>query len=653
MQNQTNFLPSQWEKLWHNRILLSGLGATLFIIGIRLLGGFQFLEWKLLDTMLRLRVAEPTDPRITIVAINEEDLQQIGVYPIPDGQVADLLQTLSNYQPRGIGLDIFRDLPVEPGNQRLAQVFATSSEIVGIERRILSSPVPASPDLPDNQVGFVDVVLDSDGFLRRDLLGATDPEGNYRFSLTIQLAQLYLEQEGIALDNGLRNPEAMRFGSVELSPFRTNEGGYVRADAGGNQLLVFPRSGSQPFQTVSLQDLKAGTVPEDWLTDRIVLVGITAPSIKDLVNSDSIQGVNPSLVSGIEFRAHALSQVLSAAMDGRSLLRSWPELVEYGWILVWGFAGAGLHYWSRSPREQLAAVVLGMLTLTVLGYGLLLQGLWLTIVPTGLAFLINSVVLYIFYLYDQGLRDRIQERQQVIEQSFDAIHNGPLQSLVQLIRQAQTETPLTSEQYQKDLQALNQELRQVYSILRQESAVAGDYLHLGSDRIVDMTLPLHELLYEVYCHTLERDFPCFSGLKFQITKFESMIETGLTLEDKKSLARFLEEALCNCGKYATGATRLKVACCCDQGRNVIQVIDNGTGLTLEAPAPSQSAFSGGRGSQQAQQLAKQLRGSFERTQVQPKGMCCSLSWAEQRSPWYRVVSFVQLLLQNSDKVDGT
>ena len=653
MQNQTFFLPSQWEKLWRNRTLLSGLGATLFIVVIRLLGGFQFLEWKLLDTMLRLRAAEPIDPRITIVAINEEDLQQIGVYPIPDGQVADLLQTLKNYQPRGIGLDIFRDLPVEPGHQNLGQIFATSPEIIGIERRIIPPLVPPAPALPDDQAGFVDVVLDSDGFLRRDLLGATDPDGNYRFSFTIQLAQLYLEKNGISLDNGLRNPVAMRFGSVELPPFRKNEGGYVRADAGGHQVLVLPRSGSQPFQTVSLKELKAGTVPDDWLTDRIVLVGITAPSIKDFVNSDAIQGVNPGLVSGIEFRAHALSQVLSAAMDGRSLLRSWPELVEYGWILFWGLAGAGLHYWTRSPREQLATVVLGVLILTVLGYGLLLQGLWLSIVPTGLAFFVNSVVIYIFYLYDQGLRDRIQERQQVIEQSFDAIHNGPLQSLVQLIRQTQADTPLRPEQYQAELQALNQELRQVYSFLRQESSESSNYLHLGSASMIDTTLPLHELLYEVYSYTLERDFPCFSSLKFQITKFEPMIETGLSLEAKKSLARFLEESLCNCGKYAIGATRLKVVCCCDQGVNVIQVTDNGTGITVAATNPALTSISGGRGSQQAQQLAKQLRGSFERTQVQPKGICCSLSWAEQSSPGHRLVSFVQMLFQNSNKVDGT
>ena len=649
MQQTTPMLRSLWGRLRQNPVLLSSLGTTLLIVGLRLLGGFQFLEWKLLDTMLRLRVAEPIDSRITIVAINEADLQEIGVYPIPDGQLAELIQTLQRHQPRAIGLDIFRDLPVEPGHQLLAETFASSPEIVGIERRILSSPVAAAPALPDEQVGFVDVVLDSDGFLRRDLLGATDREGNYRFSLTIQLAQLYLRHTENALENGLLDPEAMRFGPAELSRFRPNEGGYIRADAGGNQVLVLPRSGPQPFRTVSLQDIQAERVPADWFEDRIILVGITAPSIKDIVNSGAIQGVNPGLVSGVEFRAHALSQVLSAALDDRPLLRSWPDGGEYGWILLWGVMGWGLHYWSQSPRGQLLMAAGGVMLLASFGYGLLLQGLWLPIVPAGLAFLLNSVLLYIFELYDQGLRDRIQERQQVIEQSFNAIHNGPLQSLVQLIRKAEGDAKLDPEQYKNDLKAINKELRQVYSVLRQQSSRLEGQLYLDSASSVDMNIPLHELLYEVYHNTLERDFPCFAGLKFHVTQFEPMAELGLSLETKQALARFLEEALCNCGKYATGATRLKVVCCRRDERNVIEVVDNG----ISADSAAEAHDGGGYGTEQALQISQQLGGTFERRTVEPKGILCRLSWTESLSLRQRLVCFLQDQWQKTETVDKT
>lgn len=632
---------SQQRPLWRN-LMVPGLIATALIVGLRLLGGFQFLEWKLLDTMLRLRPAEPSDQRITLVAINEADIQK-DTYPISDARLAHLIQALRAYQPRVMGLDIFRDRSVPPGTSDFQQILAATPNLIGIERQILASPVDAPAALSAEQVGFVDVPLDTDGFLRRDLLGASDSQGNYRFSLTIQLLIHYLTPAGLTLENGIQDPVAMRFGPVELHRFHPNTGGYIRADAGGNQILVNPRSGQRPFQTVSMGDVLAGQVPPEFLRDRLVLIGVTAPSIKDVVNSGAIMGVNPGLVTGVEFRAHAVSQILSAALDGRPLLRTWSDPFEYGWIMLWGLAGFGLSHWMRSPRQQLLAVGVGGLGLGVAGYGLLLDGLWLPVIPAGLVFLFNSTVLYIFYLYDQGLRNRIQDRQQVIEQTFDAIHNGPLQSLAQIIRRTQTDRhqpdwvgPQLHNDLHDDLQALNQELRQVYEQMRQESTTQGIRLYLDHRQSIDTNMPLHELLYGVYAATLERNFPGFQTLKCKIVTFEPLAENNLNLEAKRDLARFLEEALCNCGKYALGATRLTVVCRQAGEHNLIQVTDNGLAKERTDPfshGPDSPQSPGGRGTQQALRLARQLGGRFERSPVAPKGMSCGLSWPVQRSRW--------------------
>jgi adenylate cyclase len=34
-------------------------------------------------------------------------------------------------QPRAIGLDIYRDLPVEPGHEKLVQVFKSTPNLIG------------------------------------------------------------------------------------------------------------------------------------------------------------------------------------------------------------------------------------------------------------------------------------------------------------------------------------------------------------------------------------------------------------------------------------------------------------------------------------------------------------------------------------------
>ena len=115
---------------WHP--ILPGLLVLSILVGARLLGLLQGLEWKMLDTLLRWRPAEATDERVLIVGINEEDIQRLGTYPVPDGVLADTLKALNTHQPRAIGIDIFRDHPVEPGHAALMETLATMPNVVAV-----------------------------------------------------------------------------------------------------------------------------------------------------------------------------------------------------------------------------------------------------------------------------------------------------------------------------------------------------------------------------------------------------------------------------------------------------------------------------------------------------------------------------------------
>jgi hypothetical protein len=48
-------------------------------------------------------------------------------------------------------------------------------------------------------------------------------------------------------------------------------------------------------------------------------------------------------------------------------------------------------------------------------------GWWIPVVPTLLVLVINGVGLTAFYQYDRNLRGQIQERQIIIERTFDTI----------------------------------------------------------------------------------------------------------------------------------------------------------------------------------------------------------------------------------------
>ena len=631
------------RNLWRNiqtELAIWRVGALpgLIIIGLvmlaRLTGSLQFFEWVALDNFLRLRPAEPMDERIVIVGIDEGDIQQIRTYPIPDQDIAELLRLLQNYQPNVIGLDIFRDLPVEPGHAKLVEVFRESKNLIAIEKALRDREgftVSPPPDFPPDQAGFADAVLDTDGYLRRSLLRISTPQGERKLSLTLRLAQTYLSSQGIPLEQGIHDPNAIRFGSTELTRFQPNSGGYVRADAGGNQILLNFRSGREPFRVISLNDIKSGHVDPNWIRDRIVLVGITAASVKDSVNSAAITGVNPKLVYGAEIQAHAVSQIISAVLDGRPLLQVWSDGWEYLWIFAWGFLGISLGRLFQSPFKILMG--LGMASVGLIGicYFGLIVGWWIPLVPAILPLVFNGAGLTagLFYRHQQDLRLRLQERQFIIDHTFDTIHNGPLQRLARILSTAQ-ENHFYSELLLSELKQLNQEIRTVYESVRRETLTQGEHIYLGGNLELDLHAPLHESLYQVYDNTITRDFPCFQTIKFKINKFEPLESRYLSLDQKRGLCRFLEEALCNVGKYAVGVTRLSVICTQENGENVLRIIDNGVGL--EALSDNLDQYRG-RGTQQAKNLARQLRGTFRRFPNSPKGTVCELTWSVAKA-WF-------------------
>ncbi|HEY9735290.1 MAG TPA: hypothetical protein V6D06_03375, partial [Trichocoleus sp.] len=327
---------------------------------------------------------------------------------------------------------------------------------------------------------------------------------------------------------------------------------------------------------------------------------------------------------------------VSATLDGRPLLRAWPEGWEYLWIVAWGGVGMVLVRLLPSPSKYLLVIVLTGVGLTGLSFCLLWWGgWWLPVVPTLVAFALNGLVLPGFYLYDQTLRSRIEERQRVIDQAYDAIHNGPLQTLAQVLRQEDDER--TWDDTLPRLHHLNRELRDIYTMLLKESQPQSNHLYLDrGQRLLDLQSPLHEVLYEVYSQTLQREFPHFKTIRVHVVKFEPLEAPRLSPDDKRALCRFLEEALCNVGKHAKGVTRLTVTCLSDRGENLIRVQDNGQSEAppLAAapltPAEPMAPVLGGRGTQQAKQLAQRLRGQFVRSHLSPSGTCCELRWPVQK-----------------------
>lgn len=103
---------------WRGVLVAAPTVAGLLII-LRSAGCLQLLELVALDRFFHLRPPEPRDDRIIIVGISESDIQKVGKWTFPDAVIAQLLEKIKQQQPKAIGLDIYRDLPVEPGHWSL------------------------------------------------------------------------------------------------------------------------------------------------------------------------------------------------------------------------------------------------------------------------------------------------------------------------------------------------------------------------------------------------------------------------------------------------------------------------------------------------------------------------------------------------------
>lgn len=233
---------------------------------------------------------------------------------------------------------------------------------------------------------------------------------------------------------------------------------------------------------------------------------------------------------------------------------------------------------------------------------------------------LNVITIVALYQYSKSMKSGIKARQAIIDIVFETIHNGPLQSLDRVLKLVRGEDlPINKfiPEIEQELEKLNQELRGIYEFWQQENLTQEANLYLGNNIILNLQDPLHEILYQVYSYTLERDFPCFDTIKLKIRNFEPVDESSLTMENKRGICRFLEEALCNVGKYAQGVSCLKVTCSLSVGWYTLSIVDDGLGVNSSKE---------GRGTQQFKNLARQIQGKFQRIPIYPQGTICELSW---------------------------
>lgn len=432
-------------------IVLTTVLTLGLVLGVRQLGWLEAAEVAVYDQMVRLRSPLPPDPRLLVVGITEADIQAHG-WPIPDPVLAQLLATLQAQQARLIGLDILRDQSQDA--DFLKQIQADNVIVITTLGDLATTQVAPPPGVEPEQVGFNDLVVDKDNVVRRNfLLGWIEPDLTV-YSLSFQLAKAYLLQEGI-IPSEPDHRLHFQWGQANFQPLQSTSGGYRHVDAGGYQLLLNYRNYKQGARLVSLGEVLAGDVDPSWIRDKVVLIGTTAPSGKDLLPTPySAADTGDFMVPGVMIHAQQTSQILSAVLGERPLFWFWPEWLEGVWITLWSVGGAILVYRVRHPLRLGGLFLLGIGVIGGIGMGSFWLGGWIPVATPAIAWVATggsmmACVAYQLHQEQQRLARLVQVRDDelLLMQTVLEEHTALVDRPVPLTLSDRTR-PLLADRYQ-------------------------------------------------------------------------------------------------------------------------------------------------------------------------------------------------------------
>lgn len=351
-------------------VLVSFLTFFLYLSGI-----FRGVEYKFLDINFFLRGSLPPDPRIVILAVDEESLRGVGKWPWPWRYYEIFLERLK--EAKVIAFDILFSEP-EPGEEIFVQAIQKAGNVFlpfyfsdrreeinpppGLEKLSLPLPFPTLEEtlkgfvfpLPAltqaaKGVGHINVFQEWDGVVRKIPLlikykGRVFPSLSLscaREALGLSLQEIKVEKGGIWLGEN-------------LIPLTRRE-----------ELWINFQGGEKTFPYLSASLLWENKIDPSLFKDKIVLIGATAPGLSDFKATP----FTPSM-SGVEIHAHVLHNLLRG-----DPLKPFPSFQTFLLLLLGGMF-LGFVVPRSSPFKSALWVFLFVLGESFLGFVFFFFGIW-------------------------------------------------------------------------------------------------------------------------------------------------------------------------------------------------------------------------------------------------------------------------------------
>ena len=355
-------------------------GAALLLAGLVHSGISESLDRLLYDWTLSSRpLASARGLPIAIVGIDADDVQRYG-WPIDDGLICHAIDQAAAAGATAIGLDLYRDKGVGPHQACLRRLARQQPRLVTIFGGDGAKPVPGSPV---EQRSYNDLIVDADGVVRRDLVHVS---GQDAATVAFPMRLVEVATGNRSLRRQLDDPRQAEDLGPWL-PLAGRAGGYRHLDQemGGGYQRLLPLRQPNSFTTLSLHGLLSNpsTANRNALQGRIVLIGSTDPTLKDLLPTPltefrSERRGEQMRTPGVEIHALRVAGLLNDQAGRPWPLRTAPPWMDNSLELLALLLGAWLGEAFRKLRASVLATALATLALAAAGGGALWWfGLWL------------------------------------------------------------------------------------------------------------------------------------------------------------------------------------------------------------------------------------------------------------------------------------
>lgn len=393
-----------WLWVGTRLVVISSLLVTGGLSALRATGLLQPAELYLFDAAIRTLPDQPPRSDMTVVSITEEDVQQYG-WPLSDRLLALTINRLQAHDPAVIGLDLYRSSPRMPGHQELVQEMEADNliAIMHVGGNLPQGDVPAPPTVPWERVGFNDLPVDRDGAIRRTLVYVkASPDGYYSFGLRVVMAFLGA-QGALTVDE-----DRLQLGEAELERLRPFAGGYATVDSRGYQILGRYHSRTIPAAEISISQLLSGQFDPADVAGKIVLIGTTAPSLKDYFFTPfSSDNSSERTMAGVVIHAHIISHLLNLANGEMRSYRFLPAAGEWLWLLGWCVAAGSLAWGIRRPGWLLFLGGSMVVAVLAIGWVGVTQIIWLPMAEPALGVVATGVAVMAYKLLYRSTHDAL------------------------------------------------------------------------------------------------------------------------------------------------------------------------------------------------------------------------------------------------------